>query len=149
MFKGRHDHAIDKKGRLSIPAGFRVEIQRRSEKAPVITMDKRCLVLRPFDAWERFQDQLLANDQLQTEAQDLTRFFIANAEDAPIDSQGRILVPKHLRDHANLNREVTVAGVGDSIELWDTAAYDLAKQQTWQNLEAIRQRVARPRSSDG
>jgi MraZ protein len=142
MFRGRHDHAIDKKGRLSIPAGFRVEIQRRSEKPPVLTTDQGCLVLRPYDVWEEFERHLLSADPLQPEAQSLKRFFLANSEDAPIDSQGRILIPKHLRGHAHLERDVTVAGVGTSIELWNTASFEQAQQYTLQNLDPMRASVA-------
>jgi len=142
MFRGRHDHAIDAKGRVSIPAGFRMEIQRRSENPPVLTMDKECLVLRPFDAWERFEQQLTDADPLRPDVQALTRFYMASAENAPIDSQGRILIPKHLRKHANLERDVTVAGVGPWIEIWDTSAFERVQQFTLQNLDPMRASVA-------
>ena len=35
MFRGRHNHTIDTKGRVSIPAGYRMELQKRSGQAPV------------------------------------------------------------------------------------------------------------------
>jgi DNA-binding transcriptional regulator/RsmH inhibitor MraZ len=44
--------------------------------------------------------------------------------------------------HAHLDRDVTVAGVGSSVELWSTAAFEQAQQYTLQNLDPMRASVA-------
>ena len=49
--------------------------------------------------------------------------MISGAVECPIDKNGRILVPPYLREHAGLDREVTVAGVGTMIELWDSTRF--------------------------
>ena len=146
MFRGRHDHAIDAKGRLSIPAGFRNEILRRSESPPILTTDRGCLALYPFDEWQRFEHKLTDADQLRPEVQSLTRFFFANAVEAPFDKQGRILIPKYLRDHAGLERDVTVAGMGSRIELWNKDELDLDLRHTYENLDSMRAAFAAPGS---
>ena len=51
MFRGRHQHAIDAKGRLSIPTGYRMELQQRSDQAPILTADLQCLRLYPYADW--------------------------------------------------------------------------------------------------
>jgi MraZ protein len=50
--------------------------------------------------------------------------------ESPIDAQGRVLIPQHLREHAGLKREVIIAGVGRRIEIWDKARFDEELQQT-------------------
>ncbi|HME70933.1 MAG TPA: division/cell wall cluster transcriptional repressor MraZ, partial [Myxococcota bacterium] len=50
--------------------------------------------------------------------------MVSGALECPIDSQGRILVPPYLREHAALDRDVTIAGVGKRIELWDKSRFD-------------------------
>ena len=35
MFRGRFVHTIDAKNRMSLPAGFRQELQRRSDQPPI------------------------------------------------------------------------------------------------------------------
>jgi len=146
MFRGRYDHAIDKKGRLSIPAGFRMELQRRSEKAPVLSPEEECLVLYPYDEWEVFQAGLEAANQLDKNVQRLMRFFIGQAQDAPVDSQGRVLIPKNLREHARLDRDVSLMGMGSRIEIWDTPTLDRVMQETTENLDAMRAAIAVPGS---
>ena len=55
------------------------------------------------------------------DAQDFVRLVVSGAVEAPIDKQGRILVPQYLREQAHIQKDVTLAGVGQTVELWDTA----------------------------
>lgn len=137
MFRGRHDHTIDKKGRLSIPAGFRSIFLRRSEKPPILTNYKDHLALYPFEDWEVIEQNLMAKSQLQPDVQAYTRFVISGAMECPIDGQGRILVPPALRSHAQLKDKVTIAGVLEKVELWDTAMFEADQQRTLSRIDAI------------
>jgi MraZ protein len=137
MFRGRHDHTIDKKGRLSIPAGFRNEILRRSEKSPILTNHKDYLALYPYEDWEVIEQNLMTKSLLLPDVQAYTRFVISGAAECPIDSQGRILVPPSLREHAKLGTKVTIAGVLKRIEIWDTKLFEADKLTTMSRLEDI------------
>jgi MraZ protein len=145
MFRGRHDHAIDGKGRLSIPAVYRIEIQRRSEKPPILTTGLRCLALWPFDAWEVFEEQRANMDPLDAQAQRTNRFFFFNAVEAPFDGQGRILIPKFLRAHAAIERDVTIAGHGPKIEIWNS---DLLLQELEESVAGLNSPQAATASPD-
>ena len=57
MFRGRFVHTMDSKGRVSIPSGFRMELQRRSERAPILTNADQCLLLYPYEDWCDFEQQ--------------------------------------------------------------------------------------------
>ena len=61
--------------------------------------------------------------------------------ECPIDSQGRILVPPPLRDHAQLKSKVTLVGILDQIEIWDTELYENNQKQTLARLTEIQQSV--------
>lgn len=130
-------HTIDSKNRMSLPAGFRQEIQRRSDRAPILTNAQHCLELHPFEDWQAYEDTLVSLATIDPEAQSFARFMVSGAVECPIDRQGRILVPPHLREHAGLTREVTVAGVGAKIELWDTARFEAKFNQTQARLEEM------------
>lgn len=131
MFRGRFVHTIDTKNRISIPAGFRVEFDQRSERAPMLTNQEACLALYPYEDWCEFEERLLNLSSVDPDVQAFARFMVSGATECAIDKQGRILVPPQLREYANLEREVTFAGVGNHIELWDKARLDgeLARTQ--------------------
>jgi MraZ protein len=141
MFRGRHDHTIDKKGRLSIPAVFRMEIQRRSERPPILTNYKDYLALYPRDDWDTIEQELRDKSGLQPDVQAYRRFVVGGAMECPIDSQGRILVPPPLRDHAQLQSKVTLVGILEQIEIWDTDLYEKNQKQTLARLAEIQQSV--------
>jgi MraZ protein len=123
MFRGRYVHTIDAKNRMSLPAPFRQELLRRSDHPPILTNAHECLELYPYEDWLAFEQQIVGIAAVDPEAQAYARMMISGATECPVDKQGRILVPPHLRDHAALDREVTVAGVGPKIELWDSARF--------------------------
>ena len=124
MFRGRFTHTIDAKGRVSVPVAFRDELRRLSERPPILTNMAECAALFPYEGWIEFEKQLADASSMQPEVQALQRFMVSGALECPIDSQGRILVPPYLREHAGLDREVTIAGVGKRIELWDKGRFD-------------------------
>ncbi len=141
MFRGEHVHTIDGKGRLSIPAAFRNEILRRSEKPPILTRFKDYLALYPYEDWLEIEQALKSKSKLQPEVQKYTRFVISGSTECPIDSQGRILVPPNLRAHAKLESKVTLAGNLECIEIWDAATYDAGNLDIVENFDSIQRSV--------
>jgi division/cell wall cluster transcriptional repressor MraZ len=79
----------------------------------------------------------MTKSRLQPDVQAYTRFVISGAMECPIDSQGRILVPPYLREHAKLQTKATLAGVLERIEIWDTKLFEADKLETLMRLEDI------------
>ena len=146
MFRGRFSHTIDAKGRVSIPSGFRLELQSRSEQAPIVTNGVteagECLWLYPYEDWCDYESRLvrLAPDNLDVQA--YVRFMVSGATECPIDGQGRTLLPGFLRDHAKLEREVMIAGVGTRIEFWNKSLFDENQSRTQDHFQRIAAVVA-------
>jgi MraZ protein len=124
MFRGRYVHTIDSKNRMSLPASFRQELERKSDHPPILTNAHECLQLYPYEDWCAFEESIVGISSVDLEAQAFSRLVISGATECPVDKQGRILVPPYLREHASLSREVTVAGVGPKIELWDKDRFE-------------------------
>jgi len=133
---------MDNKGRVSIPAGFRMEIQRLGgEKAPILTRGKDHLVLYPADVWDDIEADLAGKSSLVPEVQAYQRFLIGGSADCPIDAQGRITIPASLRQHADLAGKVTLVGVSNKIEIWNHDRIEIAQQTTLGRLEDIQMSV--------
>jgi MraZ protein len=143
MFRGRFVHTMDSKGRVSIPTGFRVELARRSERAPILTNSDQCLVLYPYEDWCDYEEQIVGRSSFDPDAQAFARMMISGASECPIDAQGRILVPPVLRELARLERQAVIAGVGPRIELWDKARFDADLQKTQARFPEISSAMAK------
>ena len=147
MFRGRHNHTIDGKGRVSITVAYRMELQQRSDQPAFLTADENCLRLYPFEDWCDHERRIVEQAALDPDARDYARLVISGAVETPIDKQGRILVPQYLRDHAHLEREVTIAGVGLTVEIWDEARLHVNLNQTQASFRSIAQVMAKKAGS--
>ena len=137
-FRGQYDHTLDNKGRISIPAGFRMEIQRLGrEKPPILTRGKEHLILYPAETWDEIEQDLASKSALLPDVQRYQRFLIGSAAECPVDNQGRITIPAASREHADLAGKVTLAGVLDKIEIWSHKRFQMAQIMTMGRLEEI------------
>jgi MraZ protein len=146
MFRGRFYHTVDAKGRVSIPSGFRLELQSRSEQAPIVTNGVtgagKCLWLYRYEDWCEYEAHLVGLAPNDLDVQSYVRFMVSGATECPIDNQGRTLLPAFLREHAKLGREVTIAGVGARIEIWNKSLFDENQSGTQEDFQRIASVVA-------
>lgn len=120
MFTGHYYHTIETKGRLAIPISYREELS----SGGVLTWGlDGCLFLFPSSSWQRLSEKLASLPMTNLQARNLTRLLIQSASELNLDSQGRTLIPEHLRKIANLKKQVVVAGSLNRIEIWDRDAY--------------------------
>ena len=128
VFSGRFDHAIDEKGRVSIPARFREELERDGHDRLYITNfidnGQRCLELYPPNEWTRLLEKIREKTRFDTQMRAFQLFYIGGAHEVMVDKQGRILVPPKLREFAALGREVTFSALTEHFQLWDKAALE-------------------------
>jgi MraZ protein len=118
MFRGRFEHTIDSKGRISIPAKFRELLAEKYEERVMITNFDRCLVAYPFEEWKTIEEKISSFSMVKKEAKAFQRFFVSAAMECPIDKLGRILIPPTLRSYAQLEKDVVFAGMIKKFEIW-------------------------------
>ena len=70
-------------------------------------------------------------------ARTIKRYMMMSANPTEMDAQGRIVLSKEHREFAGLTKEVTVLGMNNTIELWDTAALEAETFAPPDNLEEI------------
>lgn len=132
MFIGEYSHTIDEKRRLAIPSKFRKDL---AKKAVITRGLENCLVLYPMNEWQKLAEKLSSLPTSKEEARGFTRLMLAGAMDVSLDSLGRILIPDYLKKYADLNRNVTVIGLGNRIEIWDEKKWQTYKLKTETKVE--------------
>ncbi len=128
VLSGRFDHALDEKGRVSIPARFREVLQAEGHDRLYITNHvlegERCLVLYPPREWEALAGKIKEKARFDPKVQLFETFYIGGSHEVETDKQGRILIPPKLRAFAKLDREVTFSAQIDQLQLWDRGALE-------------------------
>ena len=114
----------------------------------MLVNQKDHLALFPAEEWAKEEQGLLDMSSLDPDAQRLRRFYATGSVPCPVDTQGRILVPGFLRDHAGLEKNVIVAGVLERIEIWSPSRYEESQATTVHELEDIQRSVDTGRSVD-
>lgn len=123
MFLGEFSHTLDDKGRVVMPRKFRPELG----KGCVITKGQdRCLYVFPMELWDAEAEQVLKLPRTDRRARNFSRSFFASATDQQMDKQGRVQIPESLRVYAGLEKDITVVGVADHVQLWSTTAWQEA-----------------------
>jgi MraZ protein len=120
MFLNQYQHSFDDKGRLTIPAKFRI---LTDEGAYVIQGFDRNLMVLPPDVFRMIYDRLTSMSITDPSARLLRRVILGNAMQVVPDSAGRILLTSNLRDYAGLDSEVVFVGQGDYFEIWSPTSW--------------------------
>jgi MraZ protein len=143
MFRGHFEHAIDAKGRTSLPARFRDVLSATGDARIILTKSPfdPCLHMVPMKGWEEIEAKIAAQPQFDANVIRLRRLYISAAVECEIDKQGRILVPNALRDYASLEKDVLWAGMVNMVELWSRAKWDEAQNMTPEQREQFRRVV--------
>jgi MraZ protein len=84
----------------------------------------RCLFAFPPEEWAAFKANIKANANLSARGRQLSRMFFSMAFEATLDRQGRVLIPTKLAQYAGLQRDVTITGVDDRLEIWNTEEWN-------------------------
>ncbi|UCG11462.1 MAG: division/cell wall cluster transcriptional repressor MraZ [Deltaproteobacteria bacterium] len=137
MFRGRSVHTLDAKGRIRIPSRFREILKRRYEDRLIITNLDRCLIAYPLLEWEKIEEKLGELSVVRQDVKAFQRFFISGAIECNFDKQGRILIPQPLREHGSLEREVILAGMVRSFEIWSKPLWDEEIKVSHENFAQI------------
>lgn len=115
MFTGEYRHSVDSKGRVAIPARFRLQLE---EGAVVVRWLDGCAAVYPRAAFEALASKVSVLPLADEKARSVSRFLSSSAFDVERDGQGRIVLPGAIRDWAALDTEAVVVGAWDHVEIW-------------------------------
>jgi MraZ protein len=138
MLVGTFEHRLDTKGRLVIPARFREELGNSVVASFGID---RCISIYSQKSWEGILERLHSLPYSKGKTRDLVRVILASAHEVPIDPAGRILLPQTLRDQAEIDLEVSINGVLDHIEVWNSVKWEAYRSRVMETLPEIAEEV--------
>ena len=130
MLGGEYKHNLDSKNRIFIPSRFREELGETF----VIAKDIRenCLKVYSLAGWEEYIKPL--REQKRKLSEKILRYLHSSLVQVTPDSQGRVVLPPELVEHAQIEKNVVIVGCCDYAEIWSEAVYTKLKEEEDVNL---------------
>lgn len=145
MFYGTFEHTIDKKGRLIIPSKFRESFKEHYiDKFYVTTGLDKCLFMFTEEEWKRQESKFKSASFTKSDSRRFNRLYFSGASDLECDKQGRVLIPKYLKDYADIKRDVMIIGVSNRIEIWSREKWREYYESSKQSYEEIAEKLVEP-----
>ena len=134
MFLGEHQHALDTKGRITIPVKFRYKLGERFVATKGLD---NCIMLYPINEWQELDKKLKDLPYSRPEARAFVRFFYSGASELELDSQGRTVLPINLREYAEVDKDIYIVGLGSRIEIWSLEKWKAYNKKTGDDFEKL------------
>ncbi len=139
MFLGSYNYTVDAKGRVAIPAKLRKYVTPEANNSFILTRGAgKYIDVYPMDYWKELTAEKL--DALNTfDPKDMLflRMFLEHAIEESLDGQSRLLLPKSLIQHAEIDKDVLILGAVKKIEIWNPAVYQEYIAQSSTSYEEI------------
>ena len=120
-FFGKHEHSLDVKGRVILPARFRPSF----EHGGFLTQyTSRCLALWTPDEFDVQLEKMEEQQEAGREQLNISRYLSAGTVAVEVDRQGRFPIPAHMREYARLDSDVLVNGAINRVELWSPSVWN-------------------------
>lgn len=128
-FHGEYQHTVDAKGRVSLPAKFRKALPEEVVVVPSLGGALSVFSEEAYNAWvdlffPKNEDGTGGYNPRSTKDVMFRKKLNASAENASVDSAGRITLSPRKRELAGIEKDVWIIGDDDHIEIWSAAAYE-------------------------
>lgn len=125
FFTSEYECKLDTKGRLVLPAKIKNNLPEVSTTELVIRKGfEPNLILYPMVEYKKIHHKISSLSEFNPEQRKLKRNFFRSIAQVELDSANRILVPKTMLVHAQIDKEAILIGMGNYIEMWNPEVFE-------------------------
>lgn len=131
LFLSTYTNKVDKKGRVSIPAPFRLALSDQLHHGVVVFSSSQHVCLEGFD-WAKMEDisaRMDDFDLFSDDQDDLATTIFAESVQLFVDGDGRVTLPQDLMRAAQITSNATFVGLGRKFQIWSPELFDRRKAQ--------------------
>ncbi len=141
MLIGQYQTKVSKSGRTAFPKRFRESL---GERIFVTRGWEGCLIAISEKEWQVLLQGTEDKPFVFGATRDTTRFLLGNATLVEPDGQGRFILPKHLRDYAEIESgEIVFLGLSRYVEIWSKDKWEKYQDYLGKNISQISEKLVR------
>ena len=146
LLTGTFLRTMDDKQRVAIPKRLRDVIPQ--DEGPlalyVAPGTDGSLALYTEDSFSSLAARLSASPPTGQDVRAFSRLFYSQAQRVELDGQGRVRIPPELAALADLDKEITLVGVRDHLELWNRERWQVYLAQRRENYDELAEKAFTP-----
>ena len=125
FFSSEYECKLDAKGRLVLPAKIKAQLPESNGTELMLRRGfEPCLVLYPLLEYKKIYNKIAGLNEFNEEFRMLQRNFFRGNAQVDLDTMGRFLIPKPMIKYSQLEKQVTVVGMGNRVEIWNPELYE-------------------------
>ena len=125
FFTSEYECKLDTKGRLVLPAKIKANLPEVSTNELVLRKGfEPNLILYPMLEYKKIHHKISALSEFNPEQRKLKRMFFRSIAQVELDNAGRLLIPKSMLAHSNIEKNAALIGMGNYIEIWDPGVFE-------------------------
>jgi MraZ protein len=142
IFLSKYINKIDKKGRVSIPAGYRSALAKENFNGIIVypSFKNNCIEACSMSRLEELSEIIQNLDPYSDERDAFETIVLGEAVQLQFDNEGRVSLPAYLMEQAGITSQGCFVGKGLVFEIWNPDQFEThrkAAQEIAQNNRLI------------
>jgi len=147
---GTYECKADAKGRIMMPVAIKKQLAGMLTEGFVLkrAVFNPCLELYPMKEWTQLMEKVNGLNRFNKKNNDFIRRFTAGVKTIEMDVSGRLLIPKDLIKHAQIEKDIVVSSAVNIFEIWDKSLYEKAIDAAAIDFGALAEEVMGDKNED-
>ena len=126
MFLSTYENKLDKKGRVSVPAGFRSYLSNLGYNGVICypSFNNQSIEAWPQDRIEKNSSSIETLNPFEEKRDFFATSILSESINLQFDSEGRILLTKKLLKHAKIKSSMIFVGLGKTFQIWEPTNFE-------------------------
>ena len=134
LFAGTFENKVDRKGRVSVPAAFRAELEGQHNNAVYLYPSPEFPAIEacPVSWMEEMKANIKQLPKFSPERKALVLSVFGRARLFRFEEDGRLILPKDFADRAGITDRAAFVGMADTFLIWNPEAAETALEEASQ-----------------
>jgi MraZ protein len=139
---GEYEVSMDAKGRIMLPGALRKQLSEAEQASFMLSRGQEaCLNFFTKTGWDEYAAKVISKNSFSQDDRMFKRLYFNGATWVEPDNAGRLLLPKHLVEYGQLQKDIVISCLGDFMEIWDSATHKKLLQQNQPNFSDLSNKV--------